>query len=163
MDQRPREFPLLQRLGNLPITIGGCVSGIRSTNPRSHPPALEASGISNSGSHSAGGTAKQIPAPSSRLHLSDTAYRLNPLRYDLRKLESHGLLAAVTAPDYTYRLTPKGFRSRCAFVLPQRLCGPLANSRSINAPTRSPPASKLEAAYHRANQAIQQIVDLLAA
>ena len=47
----------------------------------------------------------------------------------------------------------------------KRLCGPLANSRFHHRPdTTHQPASKLEAAYHRAdNNAIQQIVDLLAA
>jgi hypothetical protein len=46
----------------------------------------------------------------------------------------------------------------------KRLCGPLANSRFHHRPDpHHQPASKLEAAYHRADQAIQQIVDLLAA
>jgi hypothetical protein len=46
----------------------------------------------------------------------------------------------------------------------KRLCGPLANSRFHHCPnTHHKPASKLEAAYHRADKAIQQIVDLLAA
>jgi hypothetical protein len=44
------------------------------------------------------------------------------------------------------------------------LCGPLANSRFHHRPDAThQPASKLEAAYHRADKAIQQIVDLLAA
>jgi hypothetical protein len=44
------------------------------------------------------------------------------------------------------------------------LCGPLANSRFHHCPdAHHKPASKLEAAYHRADKAIQQIVDLLAA
>ena len=43
-------------------------------------------------------------------------------------------------------------------------CGPLANSRFHHRPVaRHQPPSKLEAAYHRADKAIQQIVDLLAA
>jgi len=46
----------------------------------------------------------------------------------------------------------------------KRLCGPLANSRFDHRPdARHQPASKLETAYHRADKAIQQIVDLLAA
>jgi len=46
----------------------------------------------------------------------------------------------------------------------KRLCGPLANSRFHHRPDpQHQPASKLEAAYHRADKAIQQIVDLLAA
>jgi hypothetical protein len=51
-----------------------------------------------------------------------------------------------------------------AFLLHKRLCGPLANSRFHHRPSpQHQPASKLEAAYHRADTAIQQIVDLLAA
>ena len=43
-------------------------------------------------------------------------------------------------------------------------CGPLANSRFHHRPVaRHQPPSKLEAAYRRADKAIQQIVDLLAA
>jgi hypothetical protein len=54
---------------------------------------------------------------------------------------------------------------RCSLLFfPKRLCEPLANSRFHYRPdAHYPPASKLEAAYHRADKAIQQIVDLLAA
>jgi len=46
----------------------------------------------------------------------------------------------------------------------KRLCGPLANSRFHHRPDPAhQPASKLEAAYHRADKAIQHVVDLLAA
>ena len=46
----------------------------------------------------------------------------------------------------------------------KRLCGPLADSRFHHCPdTAHQPASKLEAAYHRADKAIQRIVDLLPA
>src|SRR5215472_4355246 len=45
-----------------------------------------------------------------------------------------------------------------------RLCGPLANSRFHHQPdARHRPGSRLEAAYHRADAAIQKVVDLLAA
>jgi len=45
-----------------------------------------------------------------------------------------------------------------------RLCGPLANSRFHHKPDPAcRPNSKLEAAYHKADKAIQDIVDLLAA
>ena len=44
------------------------------------------------------------------------------------------------------------------------LCGPLANSRFHHRPNPAQrPNSKLEAAYHKADNAIQSIVDLLAA
>jgi hypothetical protein len=46
----------------------------------------------------------------------------------------------------------------------KRLCGPLANSRLHHQPdARHLPGSRLEAAYHRADAAIQKVVDLLAA
>jgi hypothetical protein len=46
----------------------------------------------------------------------------------------------------------------------KRLCGPLANSRFHHQPdARNRPDSRLEAAYHRADAAIQKVVDLLAA
>ena len=96
--------------------------------------------------------------------LSDSTYRLNQLRYDLRKLKGHGLLQR-DGSRYAYRLTPKGVQVALLFLFfHKRLCGPLANSRFHHRPdTHHKPASKLEAAYHRADKAIQQIVDLLAA
>jgi len=46
----------------------------------------------------------------------------------------------------------------------KQLCGPLANSRFHHQTNPSHrPDSKLETAYHKADKAIQQIVDLLAA
>jgi hypothetical protein len=46
----------------------------------------------------------------------------------------------------------------------KRLCGPLANSRFHHQPDSARrPDSKLEAAYHKADKAIENIVALLAA
>ena len=46
----------------------------------------------------------------------------------------------------------------------KRLCGPLANSCFHHKPDPAHrPNSKLEAAYHKADKAIEKIVDLLAA
>jgi hypothetical protein len=46
----------------------------------------------------------------------------------------------------------------------KRLCGPLANSRFHHTPDPAhAPGSKLESAYYKADKAIQNIVDLLAA
>jgi len=66
---------------------------------------------------------------------------------------------------YAYRLTPKGVQIALLYLLfHKRLCGPLAHSRFHHHPIeRHRPASKLEAAYHRADTAIQHIVYLLAA
>ena len=110
------------------------------------------------------GTRAVCRAVLTSFHLSDTAYGLNHLRYDLRKLKGHGLLQR-DGSRYAYRLTPKGVEVALLFLFfHKRLCGPLANSRFHHRPaTTHQPASKLEAAYHRADNAIQQIVDLLAA
>jgi hypothetical protein len=156
------DFPLLQRLA-LPITIGAVrYPGIKIHDPRVIR-LLEV--LLHGGSQVGGWTAKQIHhAVFTTFHLSDSTYRLNQLRYDLRKLKAHGLLQR-DGSCYAYRLTPKGVQVALLFLFfHKRLCGPLANSRFHHCPnTHHKPASKLEAAYHRADKAIQQIVDLLAA
>ena len=53
------------------------------------------------------GTRAVCRAVLTSFHLSDTAYGLNQLRYDLRKLKGHGLLQR-DGSRYAYRLTPKG-------------------------------------------------------
>ncbi|MBZ5725475.1 MAG: hypothetical protein LAP87_25575, partial [Acidobacteriia bacterium] len=62
-------------------------------------------------------------------------------------------------------LTTKGVQVALLFLFfHKRLCGPLANSCFHHQPDPAHrPESKLEAAYHKADKAIQQIVDLLAA
>ena len=156
------DFPLLQRLA-LPITIGVVrYAGIKIHDPRV---ILLLEVLLHGGSQVGGWTAKQIHhAVLTTFDLSDSAYRLNQLRYDLRKLKGHGLLQR-DGSRYAYRLTPKGVQVALLFLFfHKRLCGPLANSRFHHRPdTHYKPASKLEAAYHRADKAIQQIVDLLAA
>jgi hypothetical protein len=156
------DFPLLQRLA-LPITIGAVrYPGIKIHDPRVIR-LLEV--LLHGGSHVGGWTAKQIHhAVLTTFDLSDSAYRLNQLRYDLRKLSRHGLLQR-DGSRYAYRLTPKGVQVGLLFLFfHKRLCGPLANSRFHHRPNpHHQPASKLETAYHHADNAIQQIVDLLAA
>jgi hypothetical protein len=156
------DFPLLQRLA-LPITVGAVrYPGIKIHDPRIIR-LLEV--LLHGGSHVGGWTAKQIHhAVLATFDLSDSAYGLNQLRYDLRKLKGHGLLQRDDS-RYAYHLTPKGVQVALLFLFfHKRLCGPLANSRFHHRPDpQHQPASKLEAAYHRADNAIQQIVDLLAA
>jgi hypothetical protein len=164
------DFPLLQRLA-LPITVGAVrYPGIKIHDPRVIR-LLEV--LLHSGSHVGGWTAKQIHrAVLTSFDLSDSAYGLNQRRYDLRKLKGHGLLLQRDGSRYAYRLTPKGVEMALLFPFFQllflsfhkRLCGPLANSRFHHRPDAAhQPASKLEAADHRADNAIQHIVDLLAA
>src|SRR6516164_8251925 len=156
------DFPLLQRLA-LPITVGAVrYPGIKIHEPRVIR-LLEV--LLHGGSHLGGWTARQIHhAVLTSFHLSETAYGLNQLRYDLRKLKGHGLLQR-DGSRYAYRLTPKGVQVALLFLFfHKRLCGPLANSRFHHRPDPAhQPASKLEAAYHRADKAIQLVVDLLAA
>jgi len=156
------DFPLLQRIA-LPITVGAVrYPGIRIQDPRVIR-LLEI--LLHGGTHVGGWTSNQIhQAVLTTFHLSDKRYGLNQLRYDLRKLKGHGLLQR-DGSRYAYRLTPKGVQVALLFLFfHKRLCGPLAHSRFHHRPVdHHRPASKLEAAYHRADTAIQHIVDLLAA
>jgi hypothetical protein len=156
------DFPLLQRLA-LPITIGTVrYPGIRIQDAR----VIRLLEVLLHGGTTVGGwTAKQIhQAVLATFQLSDKAYGLNQLRYDLRKLKGHGLLQR-DGRRYAYRLTTKGVQVALLFLFfHKRLCGPVANSCFHHRPDpEHRPESKLEAAYHKADKAIQQIVDLLAA
>ena len=155
------DFPLLQRIA-LPITVGAVrYPGIRIQDPR----VIRLLEILLHGrTHVGGWTTNQIhQAVLTTFHLSDKRYGVNQLRYDLRKLKGHGLLQR-DGSRYAYRLTPKGVQVALLFLFfHKRLCGPLAHSRFNHRPVdHHRPASKLEAAYHRADQAIQHIIDLLA-
>ena len=91
-------------------------------------------------------------------------YTLNQLRYDLRKMKAHGLVER-NGKHYSYRLTEKGVKGAAMFVLfHKRVCGPLANSLFHHRPDKLHVVnSALEKAYHRADDSIEQIVELLAA
>jgi hypothetical protein len=67
--------------------------------------------------------------------------------------------------QYAYQLTAKGIQVALLFLFfHKRLCGPLANSRFHHQPDPGHrPNTKLEAAYHKADRAIENIVALLAA
>jgi hypothetical protein len=156
------DFPLLQRLA-LPLTIGSVrYPGIKIHETRIIR-LLET--LLHGGTQAGGWSAKQIhQAILTSFHLSDKTYRLNQLRYDLRKLKGHGLLERDRS-RYSYRLTPKGIQVALLFLFfHKRLCGPLANSCFHHKPDPThKPNSKLEAAYHQADKAIEQIVDILKA
>lgn len=91
-------------------------------------------------------------------------YTFTQLRYDMRKMKAHGLLERE-GRRYLYRLTDKGLKVALMFVLfHKRVCGPLANSLFHHNPdTKLSPNGKLEAAYRKADDSIQKIVELLAA
>jgi hypothetical protein len=156
------DFPLLQRLA-LPITIGSVrYPGIKIHETRIIR-LLEV--LLHGGSNLSGWSAKQIhQAVLTTFGIAEKSYRLNQLRYDLRKLKGHALLQR-DGSRYCYRLTGKGLQVALLFLFfHKRLCGPLANSRFHHQPNAAHrPHSKLEIAYYKADSAIQDIVDLLAA
>ena len=156
------DFPLLQRLA-LPVTIGSVrYPGIQLHDAR----IIRLLEVLLHGSTTVGGwSAKHIhEAVLTTFRLAHKTYGLNQLRYDLRKLKGHGLLQR-DGGRYAYQLTAKGVQVSLLFLFfHKRLCGPLANSRFHHQPDPAHrPNSKLEAAYHKADHAIQNIVDLLAA
>jgi hypothetical protein len=156
------DFPLLQRLA-LPVTIGAVrFPGIRIHDTR----IIRLLEVLLHGGNTVGDwTARQIhEAVITTFQLSANNYGLNQLRYELRKLKGHGLLERDGC-RYAYRLTAKGVDVALLFLFfHKRLCGPLANSRFHHKPNpKSKPNSKLETAYHKADKAIQNIVNLLKA
>ncbi len=156
------DFPLLQRIA-LPVTIGTVrYPGIKIHDAR----IIRLLEVLLHGGNTVGGwTAKQIhEAVLTTFQLSAKSYGLNQLRYDLRKLKGHGLLER-DGRRYAYQLTAKGIQVALLFLFfHKRLCGPLANSRFHHKPDPAHrPDSKLEAAYHKADKAIENIVALLAA
>lgn len=90
-------------------------------------------------------------------------YTTNQTRYDLRKMRAHGLVER-DGNRYAYRLTDRGVKAATMFVLfHKRVCGPLAGSLFVRKPGDTKLATKVEAAYRRADKAIGHIVELLAA
>ena len=156
------DFPLFQRLA-LPVASGKSrIPGIKIHDTRMMR-LMEV--LLHGGSQLNGWRSVQIwEAVRSAFALSPQAYTLNQLRYDLRKMKGHGLLERV-GNHYAYRLTEKGTRVAALFVLfHKRICGPLANSLFHHRPaSSSKPPAKIELAYHKADAAIQNLIDQVAA
>jgi hypothetical protein len=156
------DFPLFQRLA-LPIPSGNTtIPGIKIQDTRMLR-LMEV--LLHRGTQLGGWRSRQIhEAILSAFQLTPENYTLTQLRYDLRKLKAHGLLER-DGHRYAYRLTDKGIRVALMFILfHQRICGPLANSLFHRQPTQlHTPASKLQAAYQKADASIQEAIDLLAA
>ena len=156
------DFPLLQRLA-LPIQTGTVkFPGIKIQDTRMIR-LMEV--FLHGGTRLAGWRATHIhQAVLTSFHLSANHYELQQLRYDLRKMKAHDLVQR-DGHHYTYRLTDKGVKVALLFLFfHKRLCGPLANSLFHHRP-HSKTLSKvpLEAAYHKADDAIQEIIHLLKA
>jgi len=79
-------------------------------------------------------------------------------------MKAHGLIQRI-GRAYRYCLTDKGTKAALLFILfHKRVCGPLANSLFHHrTDEKLKPASKVETAYYKADNAIQQILQLLAA
>ena len=83
--------------------------------------------------------------PGLKIHEPRVTYRLNQLRYDLRKLKGHGLIER-DGSRYAYRVSPKGVQVALLFLFfHKRLCGSLVNSRFHHRPDpQYRPDSRLE-------------------
>ena len=156
------DFPLFQRPA-LPVTCGHTrIPGFKIQDTR----MLRLMEVLLRGGSQLGGwrTPQIRETILSAFALAPQDYNLTQLRYDLRKMKAHALLERV-GKHYSYRLTQKGIRVAALFVLfHKRICGPLANSLFQHRPqiNLQPPA-KIEAAYHKADPAIQNLINLAAA
>jgi hypothetical protein len=156
------DFPLFQRLA-LPITFGRTrVPGIKIQDTRMIR-LMEV--LLHSGTKVGGWRTAQIhEAILSAFGLKAKNYTLTQLRYDLRKMKAHGLIER-DGKRYAYRLTSKGNKTALLFVLFHKcVCGLLANSLFNATPaTELKPATRIEAAYRKADQSIEHVLQLLAA
>src|SRR6266487_4945211 len=156
------DFPLFERLAT-PVAAGRTtMPGIKIHDTRMLR-LMEV--LLHGGSQLAGWRTAQLHAAVlEAFGITTAAYSLTQLRYDMRKLRAHGLLERQ-GQSYSYRLTAKGVKVAALFVLFQkRVCGPLANTLFHHGPTKTATLpDKIEAAYHKADVAIQNVIDLLAA
>jgi hypothetical protein len=156
------DFPLFQRMA-LPIPSGRTrVPGIKIHDTRMIR-LMEV--LLHTGTKIGGWRTAEIhEAILSAFGLKAKSYTITQLRYDLRKMKAHGLVER-DGKRYAYRLTTKGNKAALLFVLfHKRVCGPLAHSL-FNPPPQpqSRPATKIEAAYRKADHSIEQMLRLLAA
>ena len=156
------DFPLFQRIA-LPVVVGKTkIAGIKIHDTRMMR-LMEV--LLHGGTQLNGWRSADIhQAILTTFGLSVSTFTATQLRYDLRKLKAHGLLERI-GRGYRYRLTDKGVKAALMFILfHKRVCGPLANSLFHHRPDETlKPASKVETAYYKADRAIQQILNLLAA
>jgi len=156
------DFPLFQRLA-LPIMVGSTkLAGIKIQDTRMLR-LMEV--LLHAGTQLSGWRTSEIyEAILVSFGLSKQNYSLAQLRYDIRKMKAHGLVAR-DGKHYRYRLTEKGCQVTTMFVLfHKRVCGPLANSLFRSRPRSDlPPVSRLETAYRQADTYVQDIINILAA
>jgi hypothetical protein len=156
------DFPLFQRMA-LPIVSGHTkIAGIKIHDTRLIR-LMEV--LIHSGSSVSTWRSRDLhQALLKTFNLQPSTYTLTQLRYDLRKMKAHGLIQR-DMQHYCYRLTEKGIKVSLLFLLfHKRICGPIANSLfNFRPPLNGHPKSKLEAAYHKTDKAVQNMIELLAA
>jgi len=91
-------------------------------------------------------------------------YTLHQLRYDLRKLRVHGLIERIPH-IYFYRFSSAGLQQALLLVqFHRRIYGPLASGLLYHRPNpQHSPDSQFERAYFKVDQAIEELIDLMAA
>jgi hypothetical protein len=156
------DFPLFEQLAK-PVTTGSTrIPGIKIHDTRMLR-LMEV--LLHGGSQLAGWRTADIRrAVLEAFALTPESYSITQLRYDVRKLRAHGLLERQ-GRNYCYRLTTTGVRVAAIFVLfHKRVCGPVANTLFHHRPTKtSTPPATIETAYQKADAAIQQLIELVAA
>jgi hypothetical protein len=159
------DFPLLQRLA-LPLLQGKTkIPGIKIHDT---PMIRLLEVLLHSGTQITGWRSRDIHhAILEVFALAEQDYTPTQLRYDLRKLQGHGLVQRWSS-RYCYHLTDKGIRVALLFTLfHKRICGPLANSLFGRRPSPTTvdeqTPTKIQIAYDRADAAIHNLINLLAA
>ena len=96
--------------------------------------------------------------------LEDKKYTLNQIRYDLRKLRLHGIIERIPK-SYAYRFTTPGMKQAILLIqLRKRVYGPIAFGTLRHTPDPDhAPDSKFERAYQKVDQAMNEVIELMAA
>ncbi len=108
-------------------------------------------------------TSREVHARVLQRHrLTEAAYRLSQLRYDLGKLRAHGLVERI-GTSRRYRLTERGLKLGVLLVkLRTRLLGPLASLVTADRPRPlSHHSSAVEAAFRQVDAALNHLCDTL--
>ena len=96
--------------------------------------------------------------------LKPSAYTLNQIRYDLRKLKAHGMIERA-GKTYSYRLSEQGQRTALLLTLfARRVYGPICASVIQHRPDpQHAPKSRFEKAYQKVDDSVDELIEALAA
>jgi hypothetical protein len=154
------DFPLFQRMA-LPVTAGKTkIAGIKIHNTRTMR-LMEV--LLHGGTQLNGWRSADIHPSGHPRYLRRFRQYLHPHPTPLRPSQDESPRSARTHRGaYCYRLFDQGAKAALMFIpFHKRVCGPLANSLFHHRPDQAlKPASKVETAYHKADQAIQQVLAL---